>query len=368
MAFRFLDRPRRHQPALIGALLALSFATKETTFITGFVAFTFFVLVLISPWRRRRDRRRCAPSAWRPGAGRWPPSSASSRSSSRPSSPTPTGVGRALHRARLLARPARGRPRRRAVELLPRGAVRRRVAGAAARRGRRRGRAAPPDAAAAVPDLGLRAVADHLLVGGREVRLARAAPAAAAAAAGRASACRRSGARAGRWYGALGAVAVGRRLRLRRLRLVPVNAVHRADPRELLVSTQSSEEVERVADEVVAAEAPSAGQPTSITVDSSEGATFPWAWYFRDLPAGYVELGAGSTRRPPDSDVLILTQAAHDRLGPQLPGTRRASSRSASGGCATTTRCRRRAGGAGSPTASRGTRRAACPSGSTQRR
>ena len=53
VAFRFLDRPRRHQPALIGALLAASFAVKETTFITGFVAFTFFALVLISPWRRQ---------------------------------------------------------------------------------------------------------------------------------------------------------------------------------------------------------------------------------------------------------------------------------------------------------------------------
>ena len=72
-----------------------------------------------------------------------------------------------------------------------------------------------------------------------------------------------------------------------------------------------------MADEVVAR---AERQPTSITVDSSEGATFPWAWYFRDLPVGYLELGAGSTAPAPDSDVLILTGAAHDRLGPQLEG------------------------------------------------
>jgi hypothetical protein len=97
-----------------------------------------------------------------------------------------------------------------------------------------------------------------------------------------------------------------------------VNAVHRADPVELLVSTQSSENVKRVADEVVAR---AEREPrTSITVDSSEGATFPWAWYFRHLPVGYLELGAGSTAPPPDSDVLILTQAAQERLGPQLQG------------------------------------------------
>ena len=47
VTFRFLERPRRHQPALIGALLALAFATKETTFITGFVAVTFFAGVLL---------------------------------------------------------------------------------------------------------------------------------------------------------------------------------------------------------------------------------------------------------------------------------------------------------------------------------
>ena len=143
-----------------------------------------------------------------------------------------------------------------------------------------------------------------------------------------------------RWYGKLGAVAVVLGFAYAGYASYLVNAVHRADPRELLVSTQSSEEVKRVADEVVAR---AERQPTTITVDSSEGATFPWAWYFRDLPVGYVELGAGSTAPAPDSDVLILTQR---RARPPRPAaaraTRRASSRSASGGCATTTRCRRR--------------------------
>ena len=49
VTFRFLDRPRAHQPALIGALLALSFATKESTFITVFVAGTFFLVTLAVP-------------------------------------------------------------------------------------------------------------------------------------------------------------------------------------------------------------------------------------------------------------------------------------------------------------------------------
>ena len=53
VVFRFLDRPRRWQPAAIGALIALGFATKETMYITGFVAFTFFVLLF---WRERGGR------------------------------------------------------------------------------------------------------------------------------------------------------------------------------------------------------------------------------------------------------------------------------------------------------------------------
>src|SRR3954447_9248761 len=50
--WRYLDQPRRHHPALIGALLALSFATKESTFITVFVMGSFFLLALILPRTR----------------------------------------------------------------------------------------------------------------------------------------------------------------------------------------------------------------------------------------------------------------------------------------------------------------------------
>jgi uncharacterized protein (TIGR03663 family) len=52
VVFRFLAAPRRHQPAVIGALLAASFATKESTFITVFVAGTFFLAVAVREGRR----------------------------------------------------------------------------------------------------------------------------------------------------------------------------------------------------------------------------------------------------------------------------------------------------------------------------
>ena len=63
------------------------------------------------------------------------------------------------------------------------------------------------------------------------------------------------------------------------------NVENGADPREFLVTTQSAEEVRDVRDEVqaVAERAEREGRDVNIVVDSAEGATFPWAWYFRDL-------------------------------------------------------------------------------------
>jgi hypothetical protein len=55
----------------------------------------------------------------------------------------------------------------------------------------------------------------------------------------------------------------------------------------------------------------------SVSIDSNEGATFPWAWYFRDLAVGYVDMaqeGAG----PPQAQVLILTEASRTRMLPEL--------------------------------------------------
>ena len=309
VAFRFFERPRRHHPAVFGALLALSFATKESTFITAFVAGTFFLAVLSTGHRGLlvRPAKAVGLEAWGWGLAAF------------------VGVFTVLFTTFLthpsglwdgiytgleywLGQHEVGRggepwyfyglilfgvewP----VVLL--GAV---GAGVAVRR---------PTllrvflvwafvlslvvyswAGEKFAWLVLHPLLPLLLLAGvgaqaiwserrRAVRIAGLVVAALALAyAGYAS--------------------------------VLANAVHRADPRELLVSTQSSEEVARVADEVVA------GRPSSITVDASDGATFPWAWYFRDLPVEYVEL---ADRGPvPDSDVLILTEAARERLAPRL--------------------------------------------------
>ncbi len=93
------------------------------------------------------------------------------------------------------------------------------------------------------------------------------------------------------------------------------NVTSPADPRELLVSTQSSTDVLGVRDDVRAL-ARRSERPLEVTVDSAEGATFPWAWYFRDLSAGYLDLQQPGAQ--PSGDVLILTDAARARLAPEL--------------------------------------------------
>jgi len=94
-----------------------------------------------------------------------------------------------------------------------------------------------------------------------------------------------------------------------------VNHDRGTDPREFLVSTQSSSQVKQVADQVLAlSEGRGPGKPPlSISVDSAEGATFPYAWYFRHLGPLYTDLQQ-PTAAAPTADVLILTDASKARM------------------------------------------------------
>jgi hypothetical protein len=100
-----------------------------------------------------------------------------------------------------------------------------------------------------------------------------------------------------------------------------INVDRSANPREMLVSTQSSTQVKDVADQVLAlAESRGPGAPPlSVTVDSAEGATFPYAWYFRHLQTGYIDLQADNVA-PPTTDVIVMTDAAQAKLAPALAG------------------------------------------------
>jgi uncharacterized protein (TIGR03663 family) len=97
------------------------------------------------------------------------------------------------------------------------------------------------------------------------------------------------------------------------------NVEHRADPKEFLVSTQSSEDVKKVVERVFGVDGRvfrRTGSHVSITVDSSEGATYPWAWYFRDLPVGYLDLTQPNVQ--PTGQVILMTETSRAKLLPNL--------------------------------------------------
>jgi uncharacterized protein (TIGR03663 family) len=100
-----------------------------------------------------------------------------------------------------------------------------------------------------------------------------------------------------------------------------INAERGADPREMLVSTQSSTDVRQVADQVLAlAASRGPGQPPlTVTIDAAEGATFPYAWYFRHLQVGYIDLQQANAQ-PPTTDVVVMTENSRARLQNALGG------------------------------------------------
>jgi hypothetical protein len=98
-----------------------------------------------------------------------------------------------------------------------------------------------------------------------------------------------------------------------------VNAEHGANPREWLVSTQSSTDVKREAERVLALNrrlVARTGKEVTVTVDSGQGATFPYAWYFRHLPVGYIDMT--TPNYVPNTQVLIMTEQARAKLLPDL--------------------------------------------------
>jgi uncharacterized protein (TIGR03663 family) len=109
--------------------------------------------------------------------------------------------------------------------------------------------------------------------------------------------------------GAVYAVTVGSTLAFR-------NA---ADPRELLVFTQTSDDVPAMRDEIItlSRRAPAAlGRPLTIEVDSWGGTGWPWGWYLRDVPAGYPDMSqAGFV---PSADVVLVAEPNDWLMRPHL--------------------------------------------------
>jgi uncharacterized protein (TIGR03663 family) len=97
------------------------------------------------------------------------------------------------------------------------------------------------------------------------------------------------------------------------------NAKYSADPREWLVSTQSSVDVRNVSQRVLDIDdrlVRRSGQHVTVNVDSGQGATFPYAWYFRHLPIGYIDMTTPNYQ--PSTQVLVMTEQARTKLLPLL--------------------------------------------------
>jgi uncharacterized protein (TIGR03663 family) len=321
VTFRFLERPRPHQPALIGALLALSFATKESTFITVFVAGTFLLAALALQARRHGLRgaplvRTVTAVGWEAWAWALAAFALVFTVLFTTFLTNPAGLWDGLYEglAYWLGQHGAGRGEREwyfylvvlfAEEwpALLLGAVG--IAVTLRRPTLLRAflvwdfvlsLAVYSWANERFPWLVMHPLLPLLLLAGIGVqalwearrRAALALVAACAVGMGVAS-----------WW---------------------ANVENGADPREFLVSTQSSAQVKGVRDEVlaVAARARRAGRPLRIVIDSAEGATFPWAWYFRHLPAGYLELSDAPL--PADADVVLLTEGSRARARRELAG------------------------------------------------
>jgi len=325
VTLRFLDRPRHHQPALIGALLALSFATKESTFITVFVAGTFFAGALAL--HARRHGLRAAPLVRSVVAVGWEAWVWALAAFAFVFTvlftvflTNPGGLWDGIHNglSYWLAQHGKGRGEKEwyfyivvlfAEEwpALLLGAV---GVAATIRRPTLLKAFLVWDFALSLAVyswanerfswLVLHPLLPLLLLAGLGVQLIWEARA--------------------RWAGRLGLAVVLACALYAGYASWQANVENGADPREFLVATQSAEQVEGVRDEVEALfdRAQREGRDSSIVIDSAMGATFPWAWYFRDLDAGYLDLTRSPLRS--DTDVAVLTDPGRAHVRRDLAG------------------------------------------------
>lgn len=85
-----------------------------------------------------------------------------------------------------------------------------------------------------------------------------------------------------------------------------------ADPRELLVTVQTSESVKQEANWLVAAS--KINGKLSVVVDESDAGSWPWVWYLRNIRnVRYEKL---DPRRLPEADVVILRASAIEPIVP----------------------------------------------------
>ncbi|MGI8913974.1 MAG: flippase activity-associated protein Agl23 [Chloroflexota bacterium] len=96
---------------------------------------------------------------------------------------------------------------------------------------------------------------------------------------------------------------------------------HPADPAEFLVYTQSATAVPQVSQQVMAIDRrvfDASGEHLKVDIDTTEGVDWPWAWYLRDLhTSSFVDMGPKSAYTPA-AQALLIDDSNRTRLLPQL--------------------------------------------------
>jgi uncharacterized protein (TIGR03663 family) len=103
---------------------------------------------------------------------------------------------------------------------------------------------------------------------------------------------------------------------------IQVAYVHPADPAELLVFTQTAPGVLPIRDEIVATDRERRDWPQrpSFEVDRWGGTGWPWAWYLRDVPVSYPDMS--SPDYVPAADFVVVAEVNRDRVLRALDGYR----------------------------------------------
>jgi uncharacterized protein (TIGR03663 family) len=98
---------------------------------------------------------------------------------------------------------------------------------------------------------------------------------------------------------------------------------HPADPREMLVFTQTSVDVPPVRDRIFALDrylVAHRERHLRLEVDGWSGSAWPWGWYLRDLPVAYPDMSKPDFK--PTGEALVVTDVNRARLLPFLRGYR----------------------------------------------
>jgi uncharacterized protein (TIGR03663 family) len=125
----------------------------------------------------------------------------------------------------------------------------------------------------------------------------------------------------GRWSARVGLAVVGLAAVASLYFSIQLSYFRSADPRELLVQVQTSDDVPGVRDELMRLESAytrAHGAPFVPMVDSWGGTGWPWSWYLRDVPSGYYDMST-----PPSGDVapvVLVADPNHAVMDPRLKG------------------------------------------------